>query len=234
MNTERPKSFEENFFSMADRLQWETRQDTFIGLSRGSGALRRAELAEMGWPSMSLKLGRLAGIPLDSLSFANYHKGLREGLLADRYYWGVALGVIRPEGPDPEPPEHPGEDADAEDLAWYQLALSEYNEAVNALSPPERAAYDAELAEWQEKMEIYRTVSEYSLQEYINYLFLTVSERLPTTLEREQLIAIMQNADYLKVIGDESFLKDYQRDDAALLVFDYQSRLPENYYLKAQ
>ena len=183
---------------------------------------------------MSLKLGRLAGIPLDSLSFANYHKGLREGLMTDRYRWGVPLGVIKPESPEPESPEHPGVGAEAEELAEYREQLREYNAIVNAMSPEERAEYDDALAIWEEKMGIYRIVSEYKPGELVNYLFLVGSSRLPSDAERNSLVQIMENAGYFKLIGDERFIKDWNRDEAAMLVMDYQSRLPENYYLKSR
>lgn len=234
LHTERPKSFEENFFNMSERLRWETHRETFVGMSRGWGSLGRAELAEMGWPSMSLKLGRLAGIPLDSLSFANYHKGLREGLMTDRYRWGVPLGIIKPESPEPEPPEHPGVSAEAEELAEYRAELADYSSIVDAMSPEERGIYDEELALWEEKMGIYRIVREYKPGELVNYLFLIGSQRAPSDGERNTLVQIMENAGYFKLIGDERFIKDWNRDEAAMLVMDYQSRLPENYYLKTR
>jgi hypothetical protein len=46
-------------------------------------------LGNKGWHTMSLKIGRLPDVPLDALSFANYHKGVREELLVDtRHYEG--------------------------------------------------------------------------------------------------------------------------------------------------
>ena len=38
-------------------------------------------LDAMSWNSMSYKIGRLPDVPLDGLSFANYHKSIREDLL---------------------------------------------------------------------------------------------------------------------------------------------------------
>ena len=35
----------------------------------------------MGWDTMTNKIGRIPTVPLDGLSFANYHKALREQLL---------------------------------------------------------------------------------------------------------------------------------------------------------
>ena len=43
---------------------------------------------------MALKIGRLPDVPLDALSFANYHQGVREELLVDtRHYAGSQLDV---------------------------------------------------------------------------------------------------------------------------------------------
>ena len=85
--TERPKSFEEVFFSTAAQIGWNARRDIWRGMASGSGGLREAHLEQMGWPTMSLKLGRIAGVPQDAFAFANYHKGFREVLMIDRNQW---------------------------------------------------------------------------------------------------------------------------------------------------
>jgi hypothetical protein len=38
-------------------------------------------MGAMGWNTMTLKIGRSPEVPLDALSFANYHKAVREDLL---------------------------------------------------------------------------------------------------------------------------------------------------------
>lgn len=102
LKTERPKSFEENFFGTAHRLDWTPPGNLFQGVvsNRTGGGVTRAYMGEMSWPTMSLKLGRLFGIPMDSLSFANYHKGYREVLLVNRERWRNGLGVIAVGEPD--------------------------------------------------------------------------------------------------------------------------------------
>ena len=232
LNTERPRAFEESFLGTAARLNWEAHEGLFYGMTTGGGGAGRTELAEMGWPTMSLKLGRLAGIPLDSLSFANYHKGYREVLLMDRYRWGVPMGVRKPESPEPEPPETPDSDADEETLAEYREQLNEYNAILAEMRPADRAIYDEALAEWEEKMQVYRRVAELDIDDLLDYLFLSVAERRASDIEKTTLIEIIDNSGYLKTIDNEKFILEWYRDDIARLVLDYISRLPEIYYQK--
>ena len=82
MNNERPKSFEENFFNLAERLAWEQTNTAFMRELTANSNANRDGLREMGQPTMTLKLGRPNGQPLDVLSFSYYHKTLREQLLA--------------------------------------------------------------------------------------------------------------------------------------------------------
>lgn len=85
--TERAKSFEENFYNLAARLKYELPANHFVRTASCSnnngctGAADRTFLGNMNWPSMTNKLGRLAGVPLDTLSFAHYHRGFREGMI---------------------------------------------------------------------------------------------------------------------------------------------------------
>ncbi len=232
LNTERPKSFEENFLNTAAKVNWDAHKDIFYSMTTGRGSLRRTELAEMGWPTMSLKLGRLAGIPLDSLSFANYHKALRESLLLDKYRWGVPLGVIAPESPWPELPEPLADDADAEEQAQYREELASYNVDLATLTPVERLQYDQDLAEWEEKMVLYRKVEDLPIGQFVDYLFLSVADRKSSDVEKAGLVTIIDNNGYLKTIDNERFILPWYRDEIAQLVLDFISRLPEIYYLK--
>lgn len=98
LNTHRPKSFEENFFPLLDSLKWDVKSDVFP-LNKGIFEYMTSRnpqvvtyLRDMNWMSMSLKIGRLPSVPLDALSFANYHKALRDEVLKDnRSYRG---GII--------------------------------------------------------------------------------------------------------------------------------------------
>ena len=96
LNTQRPKSFEENFFPLLDSLKWDVkanafplRKDIFARMASNEGTT--TYLGGMNWNAMSLKIGRLPSVPLDALSFGNYHKAVRESLLlnTNSYSGGV-------------------------------------------------------------------------------------------------------------------------------------------------
>ncbi|MDH5393891.1 MAG: hypothetical protein OEY11_11945 [Gammaproteobacteria bacterium] len=93
--TERAKSFEENFYNMAARLKYKLPADHFVRTAYCSnnngctGNNNRTFIGNMNWPSMTNKLGRLAGVPLDTLSFAYYHRGFRESMIINNYNSGL-------------------------------------------------------------------------------------------------------------------------------------------------
>ena len=84
LNVERPKQFEEIFLSLAGRLDWYAYKNFFKNLNRISGSSTFPSLNNMKQAAMTYKLGRQDGAPLDTLSFAFYHKAVRERLLIDR------------------------------------------------------------------------------------------------------------------------------------------------------
>jgi len=69
----RAKSAEENFFSLAKKIDFKHNKSTFYYL--------KESLEEMHQASMKYKLGKLNRVPLDTLSFAHYHKYIREEVL---------------------------------------------------------------------------------------------------------------------------------------------------------
>ncbi|MDH3326566.1 MAG: hypothetical protein OEM38_07610 [Gammaproteobacteria bacterium] len=89
INNEKPKNFEETFFNLAERLDWDQTNTSFLRELAADSNGARSGLKAMGQPTMTLKLGRFMGQPLDSLSFAYYHQTLREQLLTrTRANWG--------------------------------------------------------------------------------------------------------------------------------------------------
>ncbi len=82
LESEREKSAEELFYSLARKMPYKHQRYTFEDLND--------ELNEMNQASMKYKLGKLERTPLDSLSFAEYHKYIREKILLD-YVCGEAL-----------------------------------------------------------------------------------------------------------------------------------------------
>jgi len=106
LNTERPRSFEESLMPLLDTLKWDpaARPGDSVGkwifsyMASGStnpgGRDNILYLGNKGWHSMTLKIGRLPDVPLDALSFANYHKGVREQLLMNETsYNGSQLDI---------------------------------------------------------------------------------------------------------------------------------------------
>jgi hypothetical protein len=84
VSVERPKAFEELFFSCADKIDWYAGSSFFKYLNRSRVGLWAANLNNTKQAAMTYKLGRPAAVPLDTLSFAYYHKAVRERLLIDQ------------------------------------------------------------------------------------------------------------------------------------------------------
>jgi len=76
LHSQRAKSAEETFYSLAKKLKFKHRKNTFYYLKEA--------LDEMHQASMKYKLGKLKRVPLDTLSFAYYHKYIREEILLRR------------------------------------------------------------------------------------------------------------------------------------------------------
>jgi len=76
LHNPRAKSIEENFFSLTKKMDYKHNRHTFYQL--------KESLEEMHQASMKYKLGKLNRVPLDTLSFAYYHKFLREEIFLRR------------------------------------------------------------------------------------------------------------------------------------------------------
>ncbi len=73
LGSSRAKSAEELFFSMTKKTQFKHRVSTLHEF--------KDALEEMHQASMKYKLGKLKRVPLDTLSFANYHRYIRERIM---------------------------------------------------------------------------------------------------------------------------------------------------------
>jgi len=76
LENERAKSAEELFYSLAKKISFRHRTGTFYDFKEA--------LEEMHQASMKYKLGKIERVPLDTLSFAVYHKYIRETLMVRR------------------------------------------------------------------------------------------------------------------------------------------------------
>jgi hypothetical protein len=73
LHARKTRSFEESFYPIAKTLQWHPHEYSFMSIYKN--------LNEMNQASMRYKLGRKTEAPLDSQSFAWYHKTIREKVM---------------------------------------------------------------------------------------------------------------------------------------------------------
>ena len=76
LHNNRAKSAEETFFSLAKKMDYKHRDSTLYYF--------KEHLENMHQATMKYKLGKLDRVPLDTLSFAHYHKFTREEVLLKR------------------------------------------------------------------------------------------------------------------------------------------------------
>ena len=218
LNNERPKSVEETFYSLSHQMDWRPYRDVLEDMTSDNDDL---SLKQMGWPVMSLKLGRFTGVPLDSLSFANYHKAVREQLVLGagggtscsdedsannaRCRWSTGLG-LNPSDDDLTVPL-------ADDATEQARIMRQYE--VNRMAKLEERA---------------DRVTGLSLDDYIDYIFMTGLQRNASTIEKTDLIALYTTANYLVDDDGVMVIRDDRHDEIAQIALDYMTRLPEFYY----
>lgn len=76
LHNNRAKSAEETFFSLAKKMDYKHKDSTFYYF--------KENLENMHQATMKYKLGKLERVPQDTLSFAHYHKFIREQVLLNR------------------------------------------------------------------------------------------------------------------------------------------------------
>ena len=75
LESKKPRSFEESFFPVAKAIGWNPHERSFYYIARN--------LDNMHQSSMRYKLGRKVEVPLDSQSFAWFHKTIRENIMTN-------------------------------------------------------------------------------------------------------------------------------------------------------
>jgi hypothetical protein len=257
LENERPRSFEEGFLSIAHQTKWRPYRDVFEDMTdnRVDGAdvssNNNISLENMNWPVMTLKLGRFTSVPLDALSFAGYHKGLREGILIDDRTGGSNSNC------DDLDPDDTNINRDRSRCDWSEgLGLVEPDEPVDPANSgkagqpleQELAKYDYDMASYQRDLLVYNQVQALSVDDYLDYLFMSVANRRATAAEKagiKEIIGpnspsgkrfIREDADgNLYVYVNQNSSNRVTRtnyDEVAKVVFDYLSRLPETYYFR--
>ena len=82
LHTERPAQLEERFFNIAHRISWWAYANFFQYINPAWNSTNPT-LKNMKQAALTYKLGRPAEVPLDTLSFAYFHKAIRERVLLD-------------------------------------------------------------------------------------------------------------------------------------------------------
>lgn len=218
LESERPKSFEENAFNFLHAMHWTPRSN--------SGALRSDVLDrlydtsrndnigvhKMGWAAMDYKIGRTPFLPMDVLSFASYHQAIRESVLLNTKAYD---GERFPEARD-------------------------YTEATIPREPPIEILNGGFYVAGTENLK--PELENLSGAEFVDFVFLTAMGRFATTEESTAFVAEGIRRNFLfedefgvvrptKTNGNKYW--EYYSDDFAEVMLDYMSRLPEFYYYRA-
>jgi hypothetical protein len=230
LESTRPKSFEENGFNFLHAMHWTPRsgsgdlgRSVLDNVYDSSNNNRAVGVHKMGWSAMDYKIGRTPFLPMDVLSFATYHKAIRESvLLNERAFSGC---------------NHPGKKYEScyrlrseEDLAKYVPFEYEgdggafYRQGTEDLKPE---------------------LEKLTASEFIDFVFLTALGRRADSIERAAFLteANQDNRDFIRE-DDEGVLQlrpttqsdqvwENRTDDFAEIMLDYISRLPEFYYYKS-
>lgn len=236
LHSERPKTFEENAFNFLHAMHWTPRSDSgelddwmmdrLLDSNRfDSGA--DIGVHRMGWAAMDYKIGRTPFLPMDVLSFATYHKAMRESVLLNEWAFSgrghPRAETFTEDSDDPREPPFPIHDG-----AFYKAGTQNLKEQLDVLTA----------------------------EEFMNFVFLTALGRRASDIERdaffneagpdirdESNVLIDDNRDWIRedeegvmqlrryASGEELF--ENSADDFAEIMLDYISRLPEFYYYKA-
>ncbi len=245
LKSTRPKTFEENMFGFLHSMNWTPRSSN-AGELDSSMMVRLLSshrfdagvdigVHRMGWSSMDSKIGRTPFIPMDALSFAKYHKSIREEvLLRTDAFAGCRHPSVRYKG-------------------CYSLRTDEELDAFVGLPYGEQAGayYVAGTENLKPELEML------TASEFVDFVFLTALGRRATQDEMQAFLTEAgedtrdsatnavtdDNRDYIReddngVLqlrrtprGDE--LWESLTDDFAKIMLDYISRLPEFYYYRS-
>jgi hypothetical protein len=200
LHNQRAKSAEETFFSLAKKMDYKHRKSSL--------AYFKESLEEMHQATMKYKLGKLKRVPQDTLSFAYYHKYIRENIL---------LRTSNPEKID---------DFEAWDRqGWDKTFVSDDN------------------------FHLKENNATASLESLIEYLFQATIARSPKTKEMALFKAHMlrneSESNQTKVLNyafdlleehddaeEQQKRRERRKENIAILVLDYISRLSELYTIK--
>jgi len=200
LNSSRAKSAEELFFSLSKKIDFKHRKGTFHDFKRA--------LEHMHQASMKYKLGKLKRVPLDTLSFANYHKYIREQMLL-RYSNPLK-----------------NKDYNAWDRqGWNREFLSNDNfdfdeyKGIQSLESLINYLFQATIS---------RNAKNNEMNLFKSHMLRNKSDENSTKILENQFNLITRRDDLV----DEKKQREYRKINIAVIVLDYISRLSETYTLK--
>jgi hypothetical protein len=200
LHTTRAKSAEELFFSMSKKIDFKHRTGTFHEFKKA--------LEEMHQASMKYKLGKLKRVPLDTLSFANYHKFIRERMLLRKSNSNKVT-------------EYKAYDRQGWSETFVQNTHYTLNETdgITSLESFIQYLFHATISRdaTNEEMQLFKT-----------HMLRNESETNTTKVPRYSFNLIQKNQD----ANEELKRRESRKRDIATIVLDYISRLTETYTLE--
>ncbi len=237
LNTRRPKSFEENAMAFLHRAHWNAQansgnmnrdgiRNVFASRSNNFRTNDKKNMTNMGQAPMEYKIGRYPDVPMDVLSFAAYHKAMREDILISQSSWSGSRH------PDENDELFPVYDGALYEAGWEKLKPSIEN-------------FDAEdLINFTFLMTLGRKAT---TEESITFDYISDSggnnQPAATTVTGELEFFLMEGLRRGKFYTDDDDSicirtdngrcdgeREYNADDIMEIMLDYISRLPEFYY----
>ena len=207
LRSAKTRSFEESFFQIAKALKWLPKYKSFYYIARNLDSMHQA--------TMRYKLGRKVEVPLDSQSFAWFHKTIRENVLTN-YEKNASL--------------------ESSDDGWP------YTELFEKL--PDTLISADELGEDGRRLHSWAPNERKRAAYIVNALFVSIAGRKATDEEMNFLIDLIDdekhyketfdNPSWLDLYGNKKEIDDLkERGEFAMLVLDYLSRLDTIYEFHA-
>ena len=207
LHSAKTRSFEESFYQIAKALKWLPKSRSFYYLARNLDSMHQS--------TMRYKLGRKVEVPMDSQSFAWFHKTIRENVMTN-YERNASL--------------------ESSDDGWPYYEL--FGELpADLISPTELGKDGRRLHEW--------APNERRRAEYIvDALFVSIAGRHAADEERNFLVDLIDdekhysdtfdNPSWLDIYGNKKEIDNLkERGEFAMLVLDYLSRLDSIYEFDA-
>lgn len=197
LHNSRAKSAEELFFSLGKKTEFKHRTGTLHEFKNA--------LEEMHQASMKYKLGKLKRVPLDTLSFANYHKYLRERML------------LRKSNPDKI------DDYGAWDRqGWDESFVANTNYTLNE---------EDGIASLESFIQYLfnATISRNATNEEMTLFKEHMSRDKSDTDTTQVLDSTFDLIETRNDAEDQKIRREYRKRDIATIVLDYISRLSETY-----